>query len=92
MGSALQVGQKWTTMMFSGSKVVISLCPQCLHTGVPHPEHEVSVWMPHEQASSFRAGSIEMPPFHALLISLVVMKVIAIFMPRGKAGAIRGLR
>jgi hypothetical protein len=47
--------------MCFGSEVVISGCPQCLHTGVPHPEHDVSVWMPQEQASSFRAGCIEIP-------------------------------
>jgi hypothetical protein len=78
-------------MMFFGSLVVISLWLQYLHTGVPHPMQDVSVWIPHAQTSSFRAGCIEIP-LSCLVDDATVMKGIAISMPRGKAGAIRGLR
>jgi hypothetical protein len=47
--------------MFFGSLVVISTWLQCLHTGVPHPMQDVSVWIPHAQTSSFRAVCIEIP-------------------------------
>jgi hypothetical protein len=91
LGSVLQVGQKWTTTMCFGSKVVISRCPQCLHTGVPHPEHDVSVWMPQEQASSFRAGCIEMP-LSCLVDVVGLYEKDCYFYAKGEAGEIMGLR